>query len=337
MSHSKRNTSLAFFTSHERSLLRSSWGSQSTRLSRDSFLPFASCRLCLLPAREPVACTSAAKADLFCRECALSDLMAQHKEIKRLEKEWETAEIEREDEEARAREEQRQREVEEFEKVNQGLDRKADYFGQNGRKRKAEEMHDGSGRAPERSRADDDGKTEASFWVPGVDVSETNGRSAKKAKPEKLVPLCPASTSSTEHTYSLKTLVPIIFTEDEDSKTGQTIRICPSCRKGLSNSSRAILAKPCGHVICGGCVDQFMKPPHPDKAGTNHAEDGAKVKCYVCEADVTEKKAKNVDDGVKHKDKDKIRPGLAEISCEGTGFAGGGANIAKKQGVAFQC
>src|ERR1700748_2300597 len=124
MSHSKRNTSLAFFTSHERSLLRSSWGSQSTRLSRDSFLPFASCRLCLLPAREPVACTSGSKADLFCRECALNDLMAQRKEIKRLEKGWEAAEVEREEEEARAKEDQRRREVEEFERVSQGLETK---------------------------------------------------------------------------------------------------------------------------------------------------------------------------------------------------------------------
>jgi nitric oxide synthase-interacting protein len=143
MSHSKRNTSLAFFTSHERSLLRSSWGSQSTRLSRDSFLPFASCRLCLLPAREPVACTSGRKADLFCRECALNDLMAQRKEIKRLEKEWEAAELEREDEEARAREEQQRRDVENFERVAQGLEAKADQFGgqNHARKRKAEEMH----------------------------------------------------------------------------------------------------------------------------------------------------------------------------------------------------
>ena len=116
----KRNTSLAFFTSHERSLLKSTWGSQSTRLSRDSFLPFASCRLCLLPARSPVACAS--NGDIFCRECAVSNLLAQRKEIKRLEREAERKRLEEEDEESRAEEEARGRAVEEFEKVQMGLE-----------------------------------------------------------------------------------------------------------------------------------------------------------------------------------------------------------------------
>jgi nitric oxide synthase-interacting protein len=263
--------------------------------------------------------------------------MAQRKEIKRLEKEWEATEVEREDEEARAREEQRRREVDDFERVTQGLEGKVDQFGQNGRKRKAEEMHDSDTRAKERRKVEYGEKTEASFWVPGVDVSETNGHAAKKAKPEKLVPLCPASTPTTKHTYSLKTLATVVFTEDQDSKAGKTVRICPSCKKGLSNSSRAILAKPCGHVLCGSCADQFMKPPDHEKAGTKANKDSGRVLCYVCETDVTEQKPKNSDDGVKHRDKEKVRPGLTEISCEGTGFAGGGTNITKRAGVAFQC
>jgi nitric oxide synthase-interacting protein len=122
MSHSKRNTSLAFFTSYERSLLRNSWGSQSTRLTRDSFLPFASCRLCLLPAREPVACSGGPKADIFCRECALNDLVAQRKEIKRLEREWEDRETEKDEDKRLAKEEETRRELERFERTAQGLE-----------------------------------------------------------------------------------------------------------------------------------------------------------------------------------------------------------------------
>lgn len=131
MSHSKRNTSLAFFTSHERSLLRSSWGSQSTRLTRDSFLPFGSCRLCLLPARAPVvACAS--NGDLYCRECAVNDLLAQRKEIKRLERGWEKGEKDKEDDQIRREEEAKVREVEEFERGMQGYDGKRTRDAENG-------------------------------------------------------------------------------------------------------------------------------------------------------------------------------------------------------------
>jgi len=116
----KRNTSLAFFTSHERSLLKSSWGSQATRLSRDSFLPFASCRLCLQIARDPVAC--AANGDIFCRECIVSNLLAQRKEIMRLEKEQERQRLEGEEQARDRAEEEKERAVNEFEKVMMGLE-----------------------------------------------------------------------------------------------------------------------------------------------------------------------------------------------------------------------
>jgi nitric oxide synthase-interacting protein len=123
MSHSKRNTSLPHFTHYERSLLSSTWGSQRTRLTRDSFLPFASCRLCLSPAKSPVvACAS--NGDIFCKECAISDLVAQRKEIARLEKEREDEEHQRLLEERDQDEEAKKRELEQFEKTMRGEQRK---------------------------------------------------------------------------------------------------------------------------------------------------------------------------------------------------------------------
>jgi len=67
-----------------------------------------------------VACAS--NGDIFCRECAVSNLLAQKKEIKRLEKEGERKKLEEADEESRADEEARDRAVEEFERVQMGLE-----------------------------------------------------------------------------------------------------------------------------------------------------------------------------------------------------------------------
>lgn len=64
----------------------------------------------------------ASNGDIFCRECAVSNLLAQRKEIKRLEKERERKKIEEEEEEGRGDEEARRRAVEEFERVQMGLE-----------------------------------------------------------------------------------------------------------------------------------------------------------------------------------------------------------------------
>ncbi|EGC41765.1 RING finger domain-containing protein [Histoplasma capsulatum var. duboisii H88] len=364
MAHSKRNTSLPHFTAYERSLLRTTWGTQRTRLSRESFLPFSSCRLCLLPARSPVvAC--ATNGDLFCRECAVNDLLAQRKEIKRLEKERELAERDREEGEGRLAEEARERELREFELVSMGLEERKrrldidrDRGGEDGspngeaaRKRRkgfeldektmrniAQEEREKIRKEIERERSESSKSQLPSFWVPSLTPSTSNDLSSKLVK---LAPLCPASTPENKHNYSLKNLVTVNFTEDKDEQSNEMIRICPSCKKGLSNAVKAILTKPCGHVICKPCVDKFMTPHrNPDPHATD-AEDGemhGKVLCYVCETDVTERKPKTEPkEGKKDKDKDKIRPGLVTINSEGTGFAGGGENIAKKAGTAFQC
>lgn len=121
MAHSKRNTSLPHFTSYERGLLRASWGTQRGVIGRDSFLPFASCRLCLHPARSPVvAC--ATNGDLFCRECAINDLLAQRQEIKRLEKQRDDAKKRLAEDEERTLQEARERDLRDFELVSMGLE-----------------------------------------------------------------------------------------------------------------------------------------------------------------------------------------------------------------------
>ncbi|KAI6710922.1 hypothetical protein PZA11_004677 [Diplocarpon coronariae] len=365
MSHSKRNTSRAVFTSHERGLAKSAWNSTSARLSRDSFLPFASCRLCLQPAVSPVSCLH---GDIFCKECALSNILSQKKEIKRLERargrDEQDAEGDREREDAEAK----ARAVRDFERVQMGLEEKSGSADQNtygreggkiiidddaedgkrGEKRKFELDEDELLRIAreERSKArkaiDEEKaskKTLPSFWVPSITPSSNNNNTLHTVvKKVKLSPVCPASQATKPHNYSLHALVDVKFTEEKDATTTKTSqRICPACKKVLSNTSKAMLAKPCGHVLCKSCVSRFMTPtgvhdPHAPEVDHNA------VACYVCETDLTEKKAKTTkgSDDLKA-DKEKIRPGLVELKCEGTGFASGGVNVVDRVGISFQC
>lgn len=91
------------------------------------------------PARPPVvAC--ATNGDLFCRECAINDLLAQRQDIKRVEREREEAKKRIAEGEERGLEEARMREVREFELASMGMDRAGSGTSdRNHKKRKAEE------------------------------------------------------------------------------------------------------------------------------------------------------------------------------------------------------
>lgn len=324
--------------------------------------------------------------DIFCRECALSNILAQKKEIRRLKKLRGQEDREAQENQARLDAEAHERAVREFEMTQNGLDVRAQGVraakstsapiptstsdsrdwqessvadGGDRRvgvgKRKFEMDEDevqriaANDRAKARKAIDDEKAAQPvlpSFWAPTITPS-SNTRDAlhdlvKKAKTS---PLCPASPEDKPHTYSLHALVTVHFTVEADdgedhngrSKTETAARICPSCKKRLGNSSKAMLARPCGHVLCGGCVGKFMKPnQHQDDP---HAQGPGTLRCYVCEADLTDRVDENPKGKKKdNKDKDNVRPGLVELRSEGTGYSAGGANEVRKNGVAaFQC
>lgn len=185
-----------------------------------------------------------------------------------------------------------------------------------------------------------------SFWAPSqtpsLDTTSTTSGTLTPAtaKSARLHPVCPASAPASPHPLSLKTLTTINFTIDDRDGQQKRARTCPACRKALSNASKAVLAVPCGHVLCKPCVGKFMTPPSKSDP---HAPDagGEELRCYVCEAGLCEGgregEQKSGRGDRDKKDKDKSKPGLVELRSEGTGFAGGGKNLVRREGVAFQC
>lgn len=91
--------------------------------------------------------------DIFCRECALNNILAQKKEIKRLEKTRENEEKDAAEEKARQDEEAQARAVKEFEMVQAGFDVKETGERRAGEKRKAPLDEDGAEGQDDRAKA----------------------------------------------------------------------------------------------------------------------------------------------------------------------------------------
>ncbi|UKZ78108.1 hypothetical protein TrVFT333_005842 [Trichoderma virens FT-333] len=349
MSHSKRNTTRPVFTSYEREQAKSNWSSKSAQLSRDSFLPFGFCSLCLENAREPVACP---RGDIFCRECALENLLAQKKELKRVEKARQNAEKEAARIRAIGDDEERERAIRDFELTQAGLtgnsgkpssstaaeNEKEEASVRAGSKRKFALDADELDRIAENDRAKarkaiDDEKAAKpslpSFWTPSLTPDVQNSGLAPVAKKAKTMPICPASAEHDAHSFSLQKLLKIEFNETTDSATKESLRTCPSCLKTLSNASTPIMAEKCGHVLCFSCVKQFLLPSEKLQA----QEEEERIACFICSSPVAVvTKPTKISSP-----KDALPTGLIKLKSEGTGFSARGSRTVEKSSVAFQC
>ena len=78
------------------------------------------------------------------------------------------------------------------------------------------------------------------------------------------------------------------------------------------------------------------RPPDPHAPPAKDEERGRLV-CFVCESDLSGKKAKIKEGDEISKPEKGVKPGLVELRSDGTGFAGGGKNMTQKNGTAFQC
>lgn len=79
---------------------------------------FDACSLCLQRARDPMACQ---RGHIYCRECVLSDLLAQKKDIKRHQTKLEAMAREEEEQKVLAKAAARERVLLDFEKKHLGL------------------------------------------------------------------------------------------------------------------------------------------------------------------------------------------------------------------------
>lgn len=270
-----------------------------------------------------------------------------------------------EDENKERDEEERARTVKDFERTMMGLDGKGG-TAKAGAGAKTEEATEARGvkrkhgidegemlkntgeeRAKARKAIDDEKAADPklpSFWVPSLTPSTKKDLAA--AGPPKLSPLCPASSPSNKHNLSLKSLIPINFKQSDDRRGGADTAsaICPACMKVLSNTNKAVMTVPCGHVLCKPCAAKLMTPdtgpPDPYATHDDRKQVGT-VSCYVCSANITPQKAsQEVGEGKKKSKKSEkgdVKAGLVELKCDGTGFAGGGDNIVQRHGTVFQC
>lgn len=279
----------------------------------------------------------------------MTNLLAQNQELKRLKKEAERRRLEDEDEKALGDEEAQVRALEEFERVQAGF---SAHPGSKLKRSQRGEIHEAASRGTKRRiESADDGASQlakngtvkrrlseskselASFWVP----SETPDNQKAAPKDIKRQPTCPAADNDQPHDFSLKTLIAVWFHGDvANNESDAPARICPACDKVLSNTTKAVLGRPCGHVLCKPCSDKFQTAPEKSAHDTQYDET---IRCYVCQEDVTPgRKLKPKGEAEKEKEKsNRVVRGLVELSCEGTGFAGGGRAEVKKAGVVFQC
>lgn len=173
-----------------------------------------------------------------------------------------------------------------------------------------------------------------SFWTPSLTPAIDAQTSLSSRKKPKDSPICPASSPTAPHIFTRTHLTPLTFTEEKDPSSpavGAVRRLCPVCLKTLSNPSRPVAGKVCGHVFCRACVVRLV-----DSA----AKDGGVVACYVCDKSL-EEDAKEKGDGDEGKPRKRVKgempAGVVELKSDGTGFSAAGGNKVERVSTQFQC
>ncbi|XP_057431630.1 E3 ubiquitin-protein ligase CSU1 [Lotus japonicus] len=277
--HSKNNNDLAFFTYDEKRKL--GYGTQKERLGKDSIKPFDACCLCLKSLIDPMSCQ---KGHLYCKECILQCLLSQKKDIQRRLVAHAAQQKQEKDEEEERLTLQKAKELEAFDQQNHGA---VPQYSDRNYSRDKNGFH-GANSVKTTSYEEEALRTMKAFWLP----SATPEAAAKVDAPSTST-ICPEGNEK----LKLKTLFPVIFTEDtsepKNPKALDNSYICPSCKVTLTNTMSLVAISSCGHVFCKKCADRFMAS---DKV------------CLVCNKACKERHLVNLEKG-------------------GTGFAGHGDHL----------
>lgn len=252
----KNTTTQANLSYYERLKLKQAGAAR--RLGTESFKPLDACNLCLSTATDPVAC---GEAHIFCRECAIADLIGQKAGIEAQKSQLRAWEEEDARKRADAREAARARVVSDFEKgmglagarsssvsasaskpssnsstprVGSGVRKFAlDEDAIDAATREAEER---AGEAIDAEASEARRAKIAAFWLPANTPSAPLG----PLKNVKLQTLCHVGGAGRAHPISLKGLLPVVMRYPPGSKEGGK-PACPSCQKELSNATGAVL------------------------------------------------------------------------------------------------
>jgi len=283
--HAKNNCSSAVFTSYERSKLN--YGTQKTRLGKDSIKSWDCCSLCLQQLIDPLSCP---KGHLFCKECIYSNLLAQKKEISKKLKEWGEEQTHLREEEQKKKEQEKMDEIQRFEKQETSV---LPPTSSSSSKNTATQQHNTdsntstttpqslttSNTTTTSSSTTDEALKVSSYWTltPSVEPSSSSNK-----KPPLTVTMC----SEGNHPLRIKQLIKVSLGK------GDSKHSCPVCLKQLTNATKVTLLSSCGCVYCQSCASKFS----------------GEGECSVCN------KSFQQDD-------------LIQLQSGGTGFAGHGNKL----------
>eukprot|EP00741_Cyanophora_paradoxa_P004128 tig00000769_g4009.t1 len=333
-SHAKNNCARPVFTSHERKQLLGDWGTKTQRLGADSLKDFDCCSLCLHPAIDPLLCPEGhlfckeciyenllSQKEEISRQQARYDAQQKQlaEEAEQRTKEAKQAEI---DQFAKLEGSIKSVRTDAFKSAQAAaaasssagpvllLDNKpagssSGAAGPSGSpeassssalpKGPEERERDllATAMARQKPQLSERAKEMKAFWIPYL---------TPEAAPDLIkAPSKHLRCTEGDHNLKLKELVPVNFTEVKGAPKGSASDakhkyMCPGCQKTLTNAPKLSCLKPCGHIVCSGCVTKFVKV------------DGV---CVACSKRCPEK--------------DIIR-----VQAGGTGFAGHGDQLTSK-------